>query len=295
MYGKTALIVFFLLAAGCSSSSSSTDDAGTGSDSSTTTDGAGDDTSVATDGTTTDGTATDGTADGGTSRTLTFTNRCKATIWVGLLNNPESTLPEGGGFELDPGMRHDVVVPGKWAGRAWGRTGCVVDGADKITCETGDCGGKGMCAGTGGKPPASLAEFTFSGFGGMDFYDVSLVDGYNLPIAIAPKLGTYTTTTGGTYDCGVPSCTSDLNLTCPTELQVTNAGGTVVACQSACEKFASDQYCCKGSFGTPATCPPTDYSKTFKTACPGAYSYAYDDKTSTFTCKGRDYDIAFCP
>ncbi|KAL2499336.1 Pathogenesis-related thaumatin superfamily protein [Abeliophyllum distichum] len=31
------------------------------------------------------------------------------------------------------------------------------------------------------------------------------------------------------------------------------------------------------------------------TACPRAYSYAYDDKTSTFTCVGADYLITFCP
>uniref|UniRef100_M8CCG5 Thaumatin-like protein n=1 Tax=Aegilops tauschii TaxID=37682 RepID=M8CCG5_AEGTA len=35
----------------------------------------------------------------------------------------------------------------------------------------------------------------------------------------------------------------------------------------------------------------------FKTACPRAYSYAYDDATSTFTCAGgvSAYAITFCP
>uniref|UniRef100_J3LCG7 Phytocyanin domain-containing protein n=1 Tax=Oryza brachyantha TaxID=4533 RepID=J3LCG7_ORYBR len=35
----------------------------------------------------------------------------------------------------------------------------------------------------------------------------------------------------------------------------------------------------------------------FKNACPRAYSYAYDDATSTFTCTGGDttYAITFCP
>ncbi|BAF26073.1 Os10g0147200, partial [Oryza sativa Japonica Group] len=35
----------------------------------------------------------------------------------------------------------------------------------------------------------------------------------------------------------------------------------------------------------------------FKAACPRAYSYAYDDSTSTFTCAAgaTDYAITFCP
>uniref|UniRef100_M8CBJ1 Thaumatin-like protein n=1 Tax=Aegilops tauschii TaxID=37682 RepID=M8CBJ1_AEGTA len=34
----------------------------------------------------------------------------------------------------------------------------------------------------------------------------------------------------------------------------------------------------------------------FKSACPRAYSYAYDDSTSTFTCAaGTNYAITFCP
>ncbi|KHN41892.1 Pathogenesis-related protein 5 [Glycine soja] len=37
------------------------------------------------------------------------------------------------------------------------------------------------------------------------------------------------------------------------------------------------------------------YSQMFKSVCPKAYSYAYDDATSTFTCSGADYTITFCP
>ncbi|EMS65924.1 hypothetical protein TRIUR3_18424 [Triticum urartu] len=34
----------------------------------------------------------------------------------------------------------------------------------------------------------------------------------------------------------------------------------------------------------------------FKAACPAAYSYAYDDASSTFTCSGAaTYHITFCP
>lgn len=77
-------------------------------------------------------------------------------------------------------------------------------------------------------------------------------------------------------------------------LQVWN-GGSVVGCKSACLAFGNPEYCCTGSHNTPATCPPTGYSRIFKQACPDAYSYAYDDLTSTFTCTGADYTILFCP
>jgi hypothetical protein len=45
----------------------------------------------------------------------------------------------------------------------------------------------------------------------------------------------------------------------------------------------------------PRHLPALHFSRTFKAACPTAYSYAYDDATSTFTCKGEDYAIWFCP
>ena len=40
----------------------------------------------------------------------------------------------------------------------------------------------------GGQPPATLAEFTLNGWGNQDYYDVSLVDGYNLQMSIHPKV-----------------------------------------------------------------------------------------------------------
>jgi hypothetical protein len=72
--------------------------------------------------------------------------------------------------------------------------------------------------------------------------------------------------------------------------------GAVVACKSACDEFGAPQYCCTGAYGAPTTCTPTQYSLAFKAACPTAYSYAYDDATSTFTCKAPSgYAITFCP
>ncbi|WVZ78493.1 hypothetical protein U9M48_026196 [Paspalum notatum var. saurae] len=86
----------------------------------------------------------------------------------------------------------------------------------------------------------------------------------------------------------------------PAELRVAGpagAGAGAVACRSACGALA--EYCCSGAYGSPATCAPTCYSRFFKAACPAAYSYAYDDATSTFTCAaagdGYGYDVVFCP
>lgn len=71
-------------------------------------------------------------------------------------------------------------------------------------------------------------------------------------------------------------------------------GAGAIACRSACEAFGEERYCCSGAYDTPGACKPTAYSSIFKAACPRAYSYAYDDSTSTFTCNAADYTVAFC-
>ncbi|KAG0564040.1 hypothetical protein KC19_8G078300 [Ceratodon purpureus] len=218
--------------------------------------------------------------------TFTFINSCKFTVWVGLQPNGGLPLLADGGFQVLQGAQHAVTAPVGWGGRFWGRTGCVFDARGKGTCETGDCGGVLKCNGAGGTPPASLAEITLNGANNDDFYDVSLVDGYNLPIAMTPL--------GGTGNCGAPGCVSNLNHNCPSALQLM-AAGAVVGCKSACVTFGAPQYCCTGAYGAPTTCPPTQYSLPFKAACPTAYSYAYDDATSTFTCQAPSYAITFCP
>lgn len=53
-------------------------------------------------------------------------------------------------------------------------------------CQTGDCGGRLKCNGIGVMPPASLFEITLGKGNDKDFYDVSIVDRYNLPLVAAP-------------------------------------------------------------------------------------------------------------
>lgn len=225
--------------------------------------------------------------------TFTIVNKCSYTVWPGILSNAGTAQLSTTGFALQPGQSNAVSVPTAWSGRLWGRTLCSQDSTGKFTCLTGDCGSSNVqCAGSGAAPPATLAEFTLNGAGGLDFYDVSLVDGYNLPMTVEPQGAT------GGENCTTTGCVVDLNGACPTELKVTAEGssgeGEGVACKSACEAFGEPQYCCSGAYATPDTCKPSSYSQFFKSACPRAYSYAYDDGTSTFTCANANYLITFC-
>lgn len=225
------------------------------------------------------------------STTFTMVNKCDYTVWPGILSNAGISPLSTTGFVLQTGESTTVTAPTSWGGRFWGRTLCSEDSTGKFSCVTGDCGsGKLECSGNGAIPPATLAEFTLDGSGGLDFFDVSLVDGYNLPMLVVPQ--------GGAGDkCTSTGCVEDLNGACPKELRVTGVDGKEsVACKSACEAFNTPEYCCSGAYGTPDTCKPSSYSLLFKNACPRAYSYAYDDKTSTFTCANApDYLITFCP
>ncbi|KAI4305837.1 hypothetical protein L6164_029179 [Bauhinia variegata] len=194
------------------------------------------------------------------------------------------------GLELASKASISLDASAGWSGRFWGRTQCSTDPSGKFTCATGDCGsGQIACNGAGATPPVTLVEFTLASNGGdgQDFYDVSLVDGFNLPISVTPQRGS---------GCGTTSCPANVNAVCPSKLAVKGSDGSVIACKSACLAFNLPQYCCTGDFGTPEKCQPSDYSKIFKQQCPQAYSYAFDDKSSTFTCSGgANYVFTFCP
>ncbi|KAK4794821.1 hypothetical protein SAY86_012815 [Trapa natans] len=223
--------------------------------------------------------------------TFTFKNNCPYTVWPATLTAAGKPQLSTTGFELGTGLSKVVDVPASWSGRVWGRTLCATDAAGKFTCQAADCGsGKLECNGAGGIPPASLAELTLNGFGGQDFYDISLVDGFNIPMSLTPD--------GGAGGCKTTTCSANINSVCPPELLLkgSDGDGAGIGCKSACLVFNKPEYCCTEAYGTPQTCPPTNYSKVFKDNCPQAYSYAYDDKTSTFTCPaGANYIVTFCP
>ncbi|KAL6851873.1 hypothetical protein ACP4OV_020058 [Aristida adscensionis] len=226
------------------------------------------------------------------SKTFTISNNCGYKVWPGILSSAGSPALETTGFELAPGEARTLHAPHGWSGRLWGRTHCSAGDGGRFACATGNCGsGRLECEGHGAATPATLAEFTLHGHGGLDYYDVSLVDGYNLPMLVAP----HGAAVGAT--CVPTGCMVDLNAACPAELRVSGGGGGGGGCRSACEAFGSPEHCCSGAHGNPDTCRPSQYSQFFKSACPRAYSYAYDDATSTFTCTSGDtsYAITFCP
>ena len=222
---------------------------------------------------------------------VTFVNRVTQTVWVAAAQNPAHPLARTG-WTLKPGHSLTITVPKHWNGRFWGRTGCVFrDGHGH--CQSGDCGGRYQCSGNG-SIPATLAEYDMNAWDGMDFYDVSMVDGSNLPMFINVTHGTAANRVSR-KGCVAAGCTTPVN--CPSVLRV-KAAGAVVGCESACARFGTDQYCCRGAWAPRSACNPArwpvDYAAVFKKAEPYAYSYADDDATSTFVCKGRcDYRITF--
>jgi len=224
---------------------------------------------------------------------VTFVNAVNQTIWVaGAEQTAQPALPTTG-WVLPPGQHVTISVPDRWNGRFWGRTGCRFDGSGHGHCQSGDCAGLFQCR-RYGAIPATLAEFNLNSWRNLDFYDVSMVDGSNLPMYINIASGSTKDPISPT-GCSAHGCTNPVN--CPSALQV-HTGGAVVGCESACGVFGTDQYCCRGRWASRAACDPTkwpvNYAAVFKQAEPYAYSYADDDATSTFTCTGEcGYRITF--
>ncbi|XP_044737461.1 pathogenesis-related protein 5-like [Chrysoperla carnea] len=221
-------------------------------------------------------------------REFQLLNNYGQQLWIGIQGNAGKGPLEGGGVVLNPGERLSTHSADDWAGRFWARTGC-----NGNNCETGDCGKGLKCGGNGGAPPVSLAEITLKGWGGIDYYDISNVDGTNIPISMEPLGGQGD---GGQYSCKKSQCAHNFNDDCPNELRK-EVNGRTVGCKSACTAFDTDEYCCRGAHDRPETCKSTDwpqnYPKFFKDRCPDAYSYAYDDHKSTFTCTAPAYLITF--
>ncbi|CAO2193336.1 unnamed protein product [Urochloa humidicola] len=210
-----------------------------------------------------------------------ITNRCPHTVWP-------AAMPVGGGRQLNPGESWTLDMPaGTTGGRVWARTGCSFDGAGKGKCETGDCGGMLSCK-TSGQPPITSAEFTLGVRNSTDYFDISLVDGFNVPMDFLPMPANIQQ---GVQGCSRgPRCAANITSQCPKDLKA--PGG----CNSACTVFEDKRkYCCIGNGNN--TCEPTTYSLVFVRMCPDAYSYSRDDSSSTlFTCpSGTNYQVNFCP
>ncbi|KAG2192562.1 hypothetical protein INT46_002694 [Mucor plumbeus] len=201
------------------------------------------------------------------SVTITVKNSCSKPIQVNQLTN---TVGNAKSNTVAAGSSTSVNVDSTWGGRIWAREGC----SGSSDCQAG--------------APASLAEFLLSGAAGKDYYDVSFVDGFNLPISISSNSGT-----PNGYDCGSPACSSLPD--CPSEFQQKDGSGNVIACKSACAAYGTDEYCCVGSAAGRGECTSNKFATSVKAVCPDVYTYAFDDSTSMYACSpGSGYTVTFC-
>lgn len=94
-------------------------------------------------------------------------------------------------------------IPIIWSGSIFGRTGCTNGG----TCQTADCGGgTGACT-AGPVGQFTQAEMTLQAGATNDAYDLSRINGMNLPMSMGPSAPTTISTTNP-YTCGTAGSTS---------------------------------------------------------------------------------------
>ncbi|MEV6845161.1 thaumatin family protein [Actinoplanes sp. NPDC051411] len=223
--------------------------------------------------------------------TVLIVNATQQTLWVAVTQQKEHPVPRTR-WKLAPGASTSVLLPKGWGGRIWARTGCHTDGSGRNVCQSGYCADSEACV-QPDPAPTTLAELALDAWSGLDFYDVSMVDGANLPMWIN-VFHTATKDPLSSRGCSSAGCTRPI--TCPAAMRVTR-GGTVVACKNPCAAFDTDATCCRGSWAGREKCVPSrwpvDYTQVFKKAEPFAYSYAFDD-SATMSCKGGcDYRVTF--
>lgn len=116
---------------------------------------------------------------------LDIYNNCPDTLWPGIYT-ASGGGPGTGGFELAASANRSLLVSSNWYGRVWARTNCTSSNDDLLECQTGSCQGQLNCTLLSGSPPATLAEFNLAGGteGTQNFIDLSLVDGYNIPVGL---------------------------------------------------------------------------------------------------------------
>lgn len=245
---------------------------------------------------------------------ITITNACSMDVWMAFTPNAGSPPLSDGIVKLPATTgSHSYTLPATgWAGRFWPKTGCDTTGEN---CKTGQA--VPPCPPDGCQPPADTkVEFFFGPEGGTErpYYDVSLVDGYSLPMKITPS-----GTPSGT--CVETSCALSLDA-CPKseilkigDLQV-KSGKEVVQCMSPCKKWTWPKplgdgqnegtqpgldMCCPNPPVSPMQCRAADIEKTKYVAlvrqeCPTAYSYSFDDKAGSHDCDpGTTFSVTLCP
>uniref|UniRef100_A0A1I8B090 Pept_C1 domain-containing protein n=1 Tax=Meloidogyne hapla TaxID=6305 RepID=A0A1I8B090_MELHA len=232
-----------------------------------------------------------------TNPKVTVFNNCPYPIWPAYQVGHGQTVPKNGGSAaLNKGQSVPFTVNRTTSAlRIWARTGC---NKDATACTTGVCRGRGIeCKGTGGEPPMSIAEITFGAKEG-DFYDVSLVDGFNIPVEIVP-IGGKGPKCKNINSCDLTKVASKL----PAQMVKKDNNGKIIGILSPCAAFKEPKYCCTTKqFDKPETCNPffKNYNvyKIENKECPTQYLYPYDDPKATFVCTNGgqvNYNVKFCP
>ncbi len=157
-------------------------------------------------------------------REFTFINNCSETVWVGALTNQfEGGFELTGSCTMDSDCMNacptitgisncsssclngsctveftgniNTATADSISGRFWPMTGCSFNGSQECEgtdrcCDTGSCtisgGGFGLQCNSSGDSPNTVAEFTLTSGANNDFYDISLIDGYNVPVEMKP-------------------------------------------------------------------------------------------------------------
>jgi len=186
-------------------------------------------------------------SDGDDRTTLVFVNRCPVSITVRGSDIDDASVGAGEFACRDIGSATEELS----SKRYWGFSGDD-PGAEHHT----------------------LAEFTFNtDFNDFDWYNISHVDAFNLPLQIVPV---------ARPDCATLTCADDLLAGCPEAGQFTDDSGEVVACVSPDRDNGES--------------PVAEYFE----SCDDAYAWSGDDQNGddpspVRACAGEDWDIVFCP
>jgi hypothetical protein len=236
-------------------------------------------------------------------------------------NQGDVPLPFDGGFLLNPGelknvtvqVASDRITTGSGGLTVWARTGCRPTGNPDypLICNSANCDldyaphSRVACGGIGSQPPATKAEITFNGNYNLDSYDISLVDGWNVPMWLEPVSGNYDKTTNPYY-CRYSGGYLDLGPLADKELplMVDRKNNAIAGVWSACKysalvdpKQQDPAFCCIGEYADAKKCQSNtvNWPKDKQTAqffakyYPKAYAFAYGDPTGGyFSCKPND-------
>ena len=140
---------------------------------------------------------------------------CYATKGTCFWNNP---IPANQSFKLINGGENTIKIPEYtsnglgvvWSGAFGGRTGCTAGGCTSALCTGGSENAEGVCSlGVGFQQPATQSEPTFITYptgtppvvAPDDAYDVTLINGANVPMSMYPT-NVPLPTSGNPYTCG---------------------------------------------------------------------------------------------